>query len=114
MARYLATFNDNHGEEFDVHGFRVMTEKEVTKLEELAASITWEFEFYASSESLTYTNGEDLLSRISFKEISKDEYETLKKVFGDEFGLFIGEEYLETILNSEEGEEEKDEEEEDY
>jgi hypothetical protein len=101
MSRYLAIFTDNHGEEFDVHGFKIMTEKEVDEFEELANSITWSFEYYANTECLFFSNGEDFLSRIEFKEISKDEYNTLKKVFNGEFGTFIGEEYLKTILDGE-------------
>lgn len=108
MARYLAIFSDNHGEEFDVHGFKIMTEREINDFEELATSITWGFEYYANSECLSYSNGEDFLSRIEFKEISKDEYDTLNKIFGGEFGTFIGEEYLQSILD---GEAELDEEE---
>ena len=104
MAKYLAIFQDNHGEEFDVHGFKIMTEKEVNKFEELALSITWDFSFYANSESLNYSNGDDFLSRIEFKEINTDEYETLEKVFGGEFGTFIGEEYLQTVLDGDDTE----------
>jgi len=99
MARYLAIFNDNHGDEFDVNGFRIMTDKEVTSFEDIATSITWEFAFYANSESLNYSNGEDLLSRIEYKEIDKEQYTIIDKVFGGEFGTFIGEEYLQTILD---------------
>ena len=101
MARYLAIFTDNHGEEFDVHGFKIMTEREVNDFEELATSITWGFEYYANSECLSYSNGEDFLSRIEFKEITKDEYDALNKIFGGEFGTFIGEEYLQSILDGE-------------
>lgn len=99
MARYLVTFSDNHGDEFDVSGFRIMTDKEVDTFEELATSITWEFAFYANDESLNYSNGEDLLSRIEYKEIDKDQYTLLDKLFGGEFGTFIGEEYLQTIID---------------
>jgi hypothetical protein len=106
MARYLAIFTDNHGEEFDVHGFKIMTEKEVNKFEEIASSITWDFEYHANTESLVYSNGDDFLSRIEFKEITKDEYEVINKVFGGEFGTFISEDYLQNILD---GEEESDE-----
>ena len=106
MARYLAIFTDNHGEEFDVHGFKIMTEKEVNKFEEIASSITWDFEYYANSESLSYSNGDDFLSRIEFKEITKEEYDVINKVFGGEFGTFISEDYLQNILD---GEEENDE-----
>lgn len=101
MARYLAIFNDNHGDEFEVNGFRIMTDKEVTSFEDLAASITWEFAFYANSESLNYSNGEELLSRIEYKEIDKEQYTIIDKVFGGEFGTFIGEEYLQTIFDGE-------------
>lgn len=101
MARYLAIFTDNHNEEFDVHGFKIMTEKEITNFEDIATSITWGFEYYANSESLYYSNGEDFLSRIEFKEITKDEYDMFNKIFGGEFGIFIGEEYLQSILDGE-------------
>lgn len=99
MARYLAIFTDNHGEEFDVHGFKIMTSKEVSKFEETASNITWEFEYYANSESLSYSNGDDFLSRIEFKEITKEEYDIIDKVFGGEFGTFISEEYLKNVLD---------------
>lgn len=101
MAKYLVIFTDNHGEEFDVHGFKVMTEKEVNEFEDLASSITWPFEYYANSECLVYSNGEDFLSRIEIKEITKDVYDMFNKIFGGEFGTFIGEEYLRTILDVE-------------
>lgn len=99
MPRYLAIFTDNHGEEFDVHGFKIMTDKEQERFEELASSITWEFAYYANSECLNYSNGEELLSRIDFKEITKPEYDAIEKVFGGEFGIFIDEKYLVNILH---------------
>jgi hypothetical protein len=108
MTRYLAIFSDIHGDEFEVKGFRLMTDKEVSNFEDIAASITWEFAFYATSESLNYSNGEELLSRIEYKEIDKEQYTILDKIFGGEFGTFIGPEYLQTIFN---GESEIDEEE---
>lgn len=108
MARYLVTFHDIHGDEFEVNGFRIMTDREVTIFEDLATSITWEFAYYANTESLNYANGEDLLSRIEYKEIDKEQYAILDKVFGGEFGIFIGVDYLQTIL---EGESEIDDEE---
>ena len=99
MARYLAIFTDNHGEEFDVHGFKIMTDKEQSRFEELASSITWEFAYYANTETLNYSNGEDFLNRIEFREITKAEFDTLEKVFGETFGTFIGEDYLVSILH---------------
>ena len=114
MGRYLVVFSDNHGDEFDVHGFKTMTDQGVTNFEEIATNITWEFSFYANDECLTYSNGEDFLTRIEFKEISKDEFESLNKLFGGEFGTFITEEYLQSILDGdiESLDEENDEDEE--
>lgn len=101
MAKYLAMFTDNHGEEFDVNGFKIMTEKEMNSFEDTAMSITWPFEYYASSECLYYSSGEDLLSRIYFKEITNSEYDTLDKLFDGEFGTFINEDFLQTLLDGE-------------
>ena len=113
MARYLVTFRDNHMEEFDVNGFKIMSEKELSKFEELANSITWEFAYYANNEALVYSNGEDFLSRIDYKEITKDDYDVIDKVFGEEYGTFINEDYLQTVIDGEdkyEGEDDYDDE----
>ena len=101
MARYLVTFRDNHMEEFDVNGFKIMSEKELSRFEELANSITWEFAYYANNEALVYSNGEDFLSRIDYKEITKDDYDVIDKVFGEEYGTFINEDYLQTVIDGE-------------
>jgi hypothetical protein len=101
MVKYLVIFSDNHGEEFDVNGFRLMTEKEADKFEDLANNINFEFHYYANSECLSYSNGEDFLSRIEFKPVSNEEYEKLDKLFGGQFGIFIGEEYLKVVLQGE-------------
>lgn len=101
MAKYLATYEDSFGSELEVYGFMIMTDKELTKYEELAESITWEFNYFTADENtfITYFLGEDLLNRISFKEITKDEYNTLDKLFDGSFGNFPGEEFLESILD---------------
>lgn len=101
MARFLVTFNDNYSDELDVHGFKIMTEKEVSNFEELALSINWEFSYQLIDGSLRYLNGDDLLSRFEFKEISKSEYDTLSKLFEGKFGTFIDEEFLESIADGE-------------
>jgi len=99
MAKYLVIFSDNHNDEFDVNGFRLMTEREVESFEEIANSITFNFDYHANTECLSYANGEDFLSRIEIKLISNEEYQSLKKLFDGQFGIFIGEEYLKTVLD---------------
>ena len=103
MAKYLAKFNTMVNE-IEISGFIVMTEKEVENFEELAISITWDFIFEFGEDDefqIDFSDGEDLLSRIEFKEISLEEAKTLKRLFNDEFGTFIGEEFLQKVIGEE-------------
>lgn len=102
MAKYLVTFNDQINE-IDVYGFRLMTDKEVENLEDLASSIAWSFTYPLNSgDELEFLSGDDYLSKLEFKEISNEEFKAIKKAFGsDEFGIFIGEESLEHLVDEE-------------
>ena len=89
--------------------------------EEIASSITWPFTYKFNELELEFANGEDLLTRIDFKEISNEEARTFKRLFNDEFGIFISEDELHTIIGDEEDLDEEsvdndyyDEEDEDY
>lgn len=117
MAKYLALFNDTLND-IEINGFTIMTDKEIERFEELASSINWEIIYPIGNDELVYVNGEDLLTRIEYKEISKEEDKALKKLFNTgEFGIFIGESFLENLIEEEEeelDEEELDEEEEDF
>lgn len=104
MAKYLVTFSD-HFSEAELHGFKVMTEKEVESFEELASSISWSFVYPLYHGELEFSSGEDLLSRLEFKEISNEEYKALNKVFDEKFGIFVDAEFLESLLEDEEDEE---------
>lgn len=112
MAKYLATFSETLND-IEIKGFVTMTDKEMERFEELATSITWSFVYKIGEEEIQFESGEDLLTRIDFKEISNDEYKALKKVFDNQFGTFITEEYLETIVGEEEDFDEEEEEDED-
>jgi hypothetical protein len=108
MAKYIAIFNDVTSEEITVNGFIIMTEKQMNSYEELASSITWDFDYKEDGLELNYINGEDLLDKIEFKELSVQEASLIKKLFGAKFGYFIDEELLFDVVQ-EEGEEEMDE-----
>ena len=112
MAKYLATFSDMVNE-IEITGFVIMNDKEVENFEELASSITWDFTYdFGEDEQfqLEYSSGEDLLSRIEFKELNPDEIKTFKRLFNNKFGIFIGEEYLEEIIGDEDSEFDDDDE----
>ena len=108
MAKYLAKFSSVVNET-EISGFVIMNDREVEKFEELALSITWDFVYeFGENDQLEFSDGEDLLSRIEFKEISLDEAKTLKRLFNDEFGTFIGEPFLEQLIGEEDSEFDED------
>jgi hypothetical protein len=114
MAKFLATFNDVI-DEIELHGFVIMSEKEMNDYEELATSITWSFTYKLGEDQveLEYTSGEDLLSRIDFREITNEEAKVFKKIFNDEFGVFIDSNFLDEIA-AEESELDEDEEDDEF
>jgi hypothetical protein len=113
MAKYLAIFNDITSEELTVNGFVIMTEKQMNSYEELASSITWDFDYEEDGLELSYISGEDLLEKIEFKELSVQEASLLKKLFGDKFGYFINEESLFDVVHEDGEDEDEDENDED-
>ncbi len=116
MAKYLATFSDMLNE-IEITGFVIMSEKEVENFEALATSITWDFTYDFGEDDqfqLEYSSGEDLLSRVEFKELNPEEVKTFKRLFNNKFGIFIGEEFLEEIIGDEESDFDEDDEESDY
>jgi hypothetical protein len=115
MAKYLAKFSSMVNE-IEISGFVVMNEKEVENFEELALSITWDFVYEFGEDdqfNIEFSDGEDLLSRIEFKEISLDEAKILKRLFNNEFGTFIGEAFLEEIIGDEDSDFDEDDEDDD-
>jgi hypothetical protein len=100
MAKFLVTFTDTL-DEIEINGFTVMSDKEVENFEELAASINWPFVYKMGADELEYSSGEDLLSRIEFKEITNEEAKTFKRLFNNEFGVFITESFLEEVIGDE-------------
>ena len=100
MAKFLVTFTDTL-DDIEINGFTVMTEKEVENFEETAMSITWPFIYAMGQDELEFSSGDDFLSRVDFKEITNEEAKSLKKLFGDSFGVFIDEAFLEEVIGDE-------------
>jgi hypothetical protein len=100
MAKFIAIFNDTISD-IEVNGFNVMTDKEVDEYEELAYSITWPFSYNIGEYEIEFSNGDELLTKIEFKEITFEESKTLKKVFNNKFGVFIGLDFLVSIVGEE-------------
>ena len=112
MTKFLVTFTDTL-DDIEINGFTVMTEKEFNSFEETAMSITWPFVYAMGQDELEFSSGDDLLSRIDFKEITNEEVKSLKKLFGDSFGVFIDEAFLEEVIGYEDESDFDDDEEDD-
>ncbi len=100
MAKFLVTFTDTL-DDIEINGFTVMTEKELESFEETAMSITWPFIYAMGQDELEFSSGDDFLSRIETKEITNEEAKSLKRLFGDSFGVFIDEAFLEEVIGDE-------------
>ena len=105
MAKYLAMFSDTI-DEIEINGFVIMTDKEVETYEEMASSINWPFVYNVGEDELEFTSGEDLLTRIEFKEISTEEAKMMKRLFNNEFGVFIDEGFLAEVIDEEDDDDE--------
>ncbi|CAK0762530.1 conserved hypothetical protein [Gammaproteobacteria bacterium] len=115
MAKYLAKFSSMVNE-IEISGFVVMNEREVENFEELALSITWDFVYEFGEDDqfqIEFSDGEDLLSRIEFKEINLDEAKIIKRLFNNEFGTFIGEAFLEEVIGEEDSDFDEDDDDDD-
>ena len=109
MAKFLVTFTDTL-DDIEINGFVIMTEKEFESFEETAISITWPFVYAIGQDELEFSSGDDFLSRIDSKEITNEEAKSLKKLFGDLFGVFIDEAFLQDVIGDEDDSDFDDEE----
>ena len=100
MAKFLVIFTDTL-DDIEINGFTVMTEKEYESFEETAMSITWPFVYAMGQDELEFSSGDDFLSRIETKEITNEEAKSLKRLFGDLFGVFIDEGFLQDVIGDE-------------
>lgn len=101
MAKVLVTFTDRLGD-VEISGFKIMTDVECDSYEELITNITWPFSIKLNKGELEYSDGNDLLSRLDFTDLSFDENKILKRIFNNNFGYFITEKQLQTILDGSE------------
>jgi hypothetical protein len=100
MVKFLVTFTDTL-DDIEINGFVIMTEKEFEVFEETATSITWPFIYALGQDELEFSSGDDFLTRIDSKEITNEEAKTLKNLFGDLFGVFIDEGFLQDVIGDE-------------
>ena len=110
MKYYLGFWKSNWADEMDVEGFKVFNEEEyeliVSKIEKFkneyevdSSDEDYEISFLiGSNEDMCYDSKDDLISEISFEEISKEEYDSNKKRFGHSFGFDNVFDYIEDCI----------------
>jgi hypothetical protein len=87
MSKVLITWNSNWADEMDISGFVITNKKEADNLKKKLQDKKDEFEIYVgSNEEISYSNGRELLSELSFKKISDSESEVISNLIGGEYG----------------------------
>lgn len=111
---YLAKYDDNWADEFDVSGHCVIDEKTYEKLTKKLITNPSFTMYIGTNEDIEYgEDGQSAEDAIDFQEITQDEYNVLKKLGLARQGF--AEKFVERVLESEDGEDswDKDEEEKD-
>lgn len=84
--KLLVSGDFNYADEFDLSEWSTMTVAEFKKMIEHLKSRDDEFEIgFGTNEALSFLGGEDLLSQLSFRKISEQEYDVLDNLFGGSF-----------------------------
>lgn len=92
MKKFLITQSACWADEFDTEGFCI---REANSKKEVIDSLVHpETEFpveryFGTNESHEFQDKKEFLETLEVKEITDDEYKTLKKLFGKEFGIMI-------------------------
>lgn len=88
MKYYLCTYDDNWADEMDITGFCVVDEE---GKEAMIRGIKVTYKdggsiSFGTNEDNEYDDADDVLATVSFKQISKAEYNTINRLFGGSFG----------------------------
>lgn len=108
----LVSISADYADEFDLNEWMVMTVGEYKNMAEKLNGYENEIEWYfGTNESLSYSDGEDLLSQLSIKKISQEEANVLNDLFDGSFDGGGG--VFEHIFTLEDNEDDDDEDEDD-
>lgn len=87
--RFLAVFDSNYADEFDVSGFAIWDEEMVTEFDEAVKQYFKthnELEiWFGTNESLLWESASEVIRSFKFTEISAEEETTLNKLFGKSY-----------------------------
>lgn len=87
--KILARWKDNWADEMDLEGFKVFSKSGWEKYFNQMMALKTELDFVVgSNEIITYEDGEDVLSNITYQEIDELEANNLKRIFKNKCGFF--------------------------
>lgn len=79
---YIVYFDDNYSDEFDIGGFKVFNFEQYSKWQNCLEKKMFPMEYYfGTNEEVYFKSLEDYRNHLSVVSISKQEYETMLKLF---------------------------------
>ena len=105
MKYYLLKIKDIFADEFDLHGYLVLTESEynnyLEQVEQFKKGFKYNYYYFGTNEFLRYESAKDVLSDITIREITKDQYDGIESAGLKNFGYIIP---YDIIMNKDEWE----------
>lgn len=88
--RYLVKYKSDWADEMDIYGLRLLTEEDKTDIERLIRNNNYPLTHYVgTNEEIEYHSFEELKPRYIWTPITEDEYKTLHKLIGSDYGHFF-------------------------
>lgn len=86
MSKVLIKWKDNWADEADFYGFVIDTKENWEEFKSLCEAYNSSFSMtVGTNEQIDYSDGKDLLSRITISEINDNEVQIMKKLFGHSY-----------------------------
>lgn len=89
--RYLVKYESDWADEMDIEGLALLTEEDKSRIESLISkrSSYPQTHHVGTNEEIEYCSSEELVPRYTWTPITEDEYKTLHKLIGSDYGHFF-------------------------
>lgn len=87
MSKTIIKWDSNWADEMDIQGFVIVDAKAAKEFKDQLKTVKNGFTVcIGTNEDIEYSNGKDMLSDLTFEDLSEDEAETIINAIGDEYG----------------------------
>ena len=84
MKKFIMMYSGNWNDEIDVDGFVIMNKSQSTYLKRFLKNFDSPISISLGfGDDVDYDNGRDLMDEISFQEITNEEGDVIRKIFGN-------------------------------